>query len=426
MNEKSLRAAAESVLRANDRGGSTIPSAKLYPHQWNWDSAFAAIGWSHIDPRRAARELHMLLRGQWDDGLIPHIIFNPAAAHYEPGPKAWKTEGAVGAPKDALVSSITQPPVAATAARIVFERAGGDAEVVAELRDVASGLERWHRWFAETRDPGRHGVPCIVHPWESGLDNAPRWDAAMKRIEPGTVEYARKDDGIIAASQRPTRYDYDRYFFLVNERARHGFAPPRVETEPFLVHDVALAAILCRAERDLAVLAAELGVASSAKARAAALESAIQRHLFDEASGTYHDYDVLGRAPIRTDHVAMMLPLFAGIVPAASVERFCERLRDESAYATPFPIPTVPIGDPLFEAERYWRGPSWINVNWMMIEGLRLARKDALADDLTERTLQVVDRSGFYEYFDPRTGKGLGSADFSWSAALTLDLLARR
>ncbi|HVH45739.1 MAG TPA: hypothetical protein VM925_25475, partial [Labilithrix sp.] len=111
MNEKTLRASAEAVLQANDRGGYTIPSAKLYPHQWNWDSAFAAIGWAHLDPRRAARELHMLLRGQWKDGLVPHIVFNPAAAHYEPGPATWQTDGAPGAPTNAQASSITQPPV---------------------------------------------------------------------------------------------------------------------------------------------------------------------------------------------------------------------------------------------------------------------------------------------------------------------------
>jgi hypothetical protein len=367
----------------------------------------------------------MLLRGQWSDGLIPHIIFNPSAAHYEPGPKAWKTDGAHGAPKNARVSSITQPPVAATAARKVLARATGDAEVVTLLREVAIGLERWHRWFAETRDPSGNGVPCIVHPWESGLDNAPRWDEAMKRLEPGVVEYTRKDDTIVAANQRPTRYDYDRYFFLVNERARHGFAPPHVETEPLLVEDVAFAAILCRAERDLAAVCASLEIASNASARAAALESAIQRHLFDAGSGTYHDFDVLSRTPIRTDHAAMMLPLFAGIVPPSSVERFCERLEDASAYGTPFPIPTVPLGDPHFEPARYWRGPTWINVNWMIIEGLYDAGKRELASKLSEKTLALVDKNGFYEYFDPVTGSGLGSADFTWSAALTIDLLAR-
>src|SRR5690348_13332347 len=134
MDKRVLAADAARILHANDRGGSTVPSAKLYPHQWNWDSAFAAIGWSHLDPRRAARELAMLARGQWQDGLVPHILFDPASEHYQPGPAAWKTIGAPGAPADVRTSSITQPPVAATAARVVLERSGGDREVEAALR----------------------------------------------------------------------------------------------------------------------------------------------------------------------------------------------------------------------------------------------------------------------------------------------------
>ena len=67
---------------------------------------------------------------------------------------------------------------------------------------------------------------------ESGRDNAPRWDEAMKRIEPGAIEYRRVDNTIVDASQRPTRYDYDRYFFIVNERARLGFAPPQAPFWP--------------------------------------------------------------------------------------------------------------------------------------------------------------------------------------------------
>src|SRR5438128_8366886 len=95
---------AKRILAANDRGGYCVPSAKLYPHQWNWDSAFIAIGWAWIDPRRAVSELTTLARGQWDDGLIPHIIFSDAG-HYEPGPVQWKTIDAPGGPRGARASS---------------------------------------------------------------------------------------------------------------------------------------------------------------------------------------------------------------------------------------------------------------------------------------------------------------------------------
>lgn len=63
------------VLRENDRGNYTSP-ARLYPHQWLWDSAFIAIGLRHIDAERAAEEIASLVRGQWANGMIPNMIFN--------------------------------------------------------------------------------------------------------------------------------------------------------------------------------------------------------------------------------------------------------------------------------------------------------------------------------------------------------------
>lgn len=48
-----LRASAESVMRHNDTGSYSVPSRATYPHQWNWDSALAALGWAELDPARA-------------------------------------------------------------------------------------------------------------------------------------------------------------------------------------------------------------------------------------------------------------------------------------------------------------------------------------------------------------------------------------
>ena len=76
-------AQAQAILRANDRGGYTVPSARLYPFQWNWDSPLTAIGWGRFDLERAWREFEMLISGQWADGMIPHIIFHaPSDGYY--------------------------------------------------------------------------------------------------------------------------------------------------------------------------------------------------------------------------------------------------------------------------------------------------------------------------------------------------------
>lgn len=420
-----LRGRGEALLRANDRGGYTVPAASLYPHQWNWDSAFIAIGWRHIDPRRAAQELAMLLRGQWADGLIPHIIFR-SEGRYEPGPQTWQTIAAPGAPTSAAVSSITQPPVAATAARKVLERSGGDAAVEATLRAVAAGLERWHAWFAATRDPTNIGAVAIVHPWESGMDNAPRWDCAMARINPGTIHYRRIDNTVVDPAHRPTRYDYDRYFYIVNERARLGFAPPQPDTEPLLIADVAMTAMLCRAEQDLQWLERELKLSpGGAATRAARLAAALNAVHWDSERNAYRDFDVVSGKPIRVDHIANYLPLYAGVVPPARAREMIAQLEDPALYGAAWPLPTVPMRSPDFEPQRYWRGPTWINVNWLIVDGLRTSGFDAAATRLAARTVELVARSGFREYFDPQTGEGCGANDFAWTAALTIDLLDR-
>lgn len=68
---------AKGVLEGNWMGHATKPAPQLYPHQWSWDSAFIAIGYAHFDQDRAEKELRSLFRGQWSNGLLPHIVFNP-------------------------------------------------------------------------------------------------------------------------------------------------------------------------------------------------------------------------------------------------------------------------------------------------------------------------------------------------------------
>ncbi|MFZ0450951.1 MAG: hypothetical protein WAL98_17070 [Desulfatiglandaceae bacterium] len=40
---------AKRILEANWAGTYTKPSRGLYPHQWNWDSGFIAMGYAHYD-----------------------------------------------------------------------------------------------------------------------------------------------------------------------------------------------------------------------------------------------------------------------------------------------------------------------------------------------------------------------------------------
>ena len=92
-------------------------------------------------------------------------------------------------------------------------------------------------------------------------------------------------------------------------------------------------------------------------------------------------------------------------------------------FGTHFPIPSVPVNDQYFDYRRYWQGPTWVNTNWLIIDGLRRYGFDDHAEALRESTIDMVKQAGFYEYFSPLDGKPYGAPNFSWTAALVIDLL---
>jgi hypothetical protein len=171
------------------------PTDRLYPFQWNWDSAFVAMGWATFDKERAWRELERLVEGQWDDGMVPHIVFHAPSDDYFPGPDVWRTRHAIP------TSGITQPPVFATALRRVFEIARGPDAQARAARLYRCALAS-HDWWEKARDPEATGLVAILHPWESGMDNSPAWDEAMARLTiapttpiraPRHLAYRRRD-----------------------------------------------------------------------------------------------------------------------------------------------------------------------------------------------------------------------------------------
>jgi hypothetical protein len=138
---------AIAVLRENDRGRYTVPTKGLYPFQWNWDSCFTALGQSHYDLDRAWTEIETLFDHQWDDGMVPHMVFHEPAPAYFPGPDVWGTGRAVP------TSGITQLPIAGFAAEVLYRRSRCMAGLEQRARALLKKLDLWHAWFYRTRDP---------------------------------------------------------------------------------------------------------------------------------------------------------------------------------------------------------------------------------------------------------------------------------
>ena len=257
------------------------------------------------------------------------------------------------------------------------------------------------------------------------MDNSPRWDEALARVS-GGVTFERKDNRHRPADERPVAEHYQRYAQLVQLRADQSFAAPTEQSWPFLVLDVSLAAILLVAERDLASLGEALAIdqVSGAADRAERLEGAMLEHLYDSDSGRFHDIDRLSGEAVDVGALAAYLPLYAGLGGAKTVTALEAAMGDSRRLGSPFGLPTVEVSHERFEPRRYWRGPCWINTNWMLIRGLETLGRGDLAERIWQQSLELLFRSGFREYYDPTSGEGLRGENFAWSAALFLDLEA--
>jgi hypothetical protein len=412
--------AARAILRANDRGGYTVPNGRVYPFQWNWDSAFVALGFDGFDRDRAWTEIETLFRGQWEDGFLPHIIFWKDDPGYFPGPTVW------GTGRDPVTSGITQPPVAATMVRKLWERAktAGEGDAYRpRLEALFPKLVDWHRWFRDYRDFEERGLVVAMHPWETGRDNSPEWDVPGEVIDVSNVgDYVRRDTSHLDAKMRPTKLEYDRYLALVQYGRAQGWDHGRIKAgNPFRVADVGMSMILLRANRDLAALAEELGHGEEAKEIRAIVERSERgiHWLWNEEKQAWCSRDTITGRSSGLVTSTSFLSFYAGLKDKARDEATLGHL-DRIAGIVPYLMPSLDPEDPGFQMIRYWRGPVWAVVNYMIGTGLTEAGHSKWGDKVRRDTSTLIARNGFYEAFSPVDGTGSGGDDFSWTAAIWL------
>jgi hypothetical protein len=258
-----IAARAAYILRDNSTGLITRAAPALYPHQWSWDAGFNAIGLATVNLPRARLELDSLFTGQWRNGMVPHIVFDPAGdVPYWPGPAQWQcqrfNEDAPAAP---ATSGITDPPVHAIAVdRILAAAASAGARehetTLGWAAHLYPRLLAWHRFLARDRADKQTGLMTLFHGWESGTDNSPRWDVPYANVQVGQAMtgYTRTDRSHVAnAAQRPTDAEYDRYLWLVEEARQAGYDASLLrESGSFQVGDVLFTAIYAAASDLLA------------------------------------------------------------------------------------------------------------------------------------------------------------------------------
>ncbi len=421
------------VLKLNDLGGWTRPAPNLYPHQWLWDSCFIAIGRRHYNIKRAQKEIESLFRGQWDNGMVPNIVYGKDLYYAD---NVWDSRRSPNAPRDVATSGITQPPMIATAITKI-----GELMPVVERRKWYAKMYpkvlAYHEWLYRERDPHGEGLVELVHPWESGLDNTPPWmHEIRKKVVPlwirtihtlkldVIIELIRKDTRHVSATERTTTVEQLTLYSIARFLRRKRYDSDKILPHAsVLVEDLTFNCILIHANRELINIATELNMTlpgwlwERMKKAPHALEL-----LWNESHQQYFSRNAQTFKLITEPSIAAFMPLYAGTISKHKAQQLVDLLKNKS-YDLLFPVPTAPKNSRYFQPKRYWQGPTWINTNWLIIEGLRSYDFHKEADALRLRSLELVRQHGSYEYFNPLDGSPAGIHPFSWTAALTIDLL---
>lgn len=379
MTAAAVVAEAERVLRQNwqvgERAGVPYsysqPSPGRYPWQWYWDSCFAAIVWRRFDRERARAELESLLAAQRPNGFIGHTIF------WNRSVSPLRSLFYNVASRRSFQTETIQPPLLAWAWRIAV----GDPR---EEQRIAAHMD----WLAANRDLDGDGLLWIVQPDESGLDASPKFEPVWGRRANGKLGFP----------------------LLVRRNRGVGFNASRVREHGWPV--------LCEP-----LVNTMWSLSLQALGRPSATPALIER-LWDERRGLFIDEAQPGDIRPAALTWASLAPLALPDLPEAIGRRLIEEhLLNREEFLTPVAPPSVAASEPSYEPDggrgpirRYWRGPTWINSAWLVWLGMRRLGYEAEAQQLADGVIGAVAREGLREYYDPRSGKGLGAVDFAWSA----------
>jgi hypothetical protein len=351
--------------------GFTVPNRRKYPWQWLWDSCFHAIAWSALGDARCRAELESLFSLQLRNGFLPHM-------GYQTDPRRalvlWHSEGR---------SDITQPPMYGHALSVLAARGFR----VEHLYDQATAALRY--LFEQRRDPGS-GLIRVLHPWESGCDDSPRWDGWDSR----------------RFSER--RWNRRKRALVRSIVLKDGAAWSNPQFE---VASAGFSALVAFNARELAGLTADETLIDLA----AALSEAIDARWIDERR-TWSDVLVSGAgngAAART-----LDGLFAALVSADDrrVETAFAQLFDAGGFWRPYGPSGVAADEPAYQPRRYWRGDAWPQeIYLLMVAAQRGGRADA-AGRLAERLVFGCTSSCFAERWNPETGRALGAIPQGWAA----------
>jgi len=414
--------------RTNELGGKvytyTVPSPISYPFQWFWDSCFHAIILTRLgDLDQAKAEIESLLAWQDKDGFMAHIIFwDTTKMELHP----WHWNWLETKPFFSFLPFMPKPRISAEIQSPVIAQAVEQIANVSQdklwLKKVLPKLALYYDWLEKYRDADQDSLITIIASFESGLDQSPAYDPVLG-LNPEKPPTAKE---ILKRNKQVSLW-----------HSLIGYHPKLIlALEKFLVEDVLVNSIYAQGLTSLARLMESCGQIEEAKRfknRAKKVTAALLAKCWDEKAGFFWNLYSKKEKQAKVKTIIGLMPLIIEDLPKEVAKRLVEEhLLNTNEFFLPFPIPSVARDEKTFSpsgvekdgsASPLWRGTTWINTNWFIIQGLRQHGYTELANELSQKTIQLVARHGFREYYDPITGEpGPKSAEnFGWSA-LVVDL----
>jgi len=373
---------------------------EMHYHQWFWDSCFHIIVMTQFKVELAIREFETLLSCQTDDGFIPHIIFwkwrlMDVFQYF----KSWRKEIH---PRYRFFTAEIQPPVIGIALKRIYDKTGS----IEFLKKYLPRVQKYFDYLKEKRDLDKNSLISVITPMESGMDMAPQFDIPFGNYD-NSPAVTKGRIGAVLGEYRKVKWDIQRIF----------------ELDLFNFEDVAVNTIYALSLECLAELWSLLDKKEAERVRRhyrQVREKILDKYWDEEHKifyGRYHKGGKEYRVRIKT--ISSLFPLCLDI-PEEYVDRLIEHMTDTNEFWLDYPIPSVAKDEesfgPLTDTRYIWRGTTWINTNWFIAKGLLRHGRKELYEKLKSKTLELIDKHGFCEYYDPFTGDpGEAMRNFGWS-----------
>lgn len=342
---------------------------------WAWDSWKHAVGLAFYNTELAKKQVNAMYHFQDSTGFIADCVFRDT--RIEPHNL-----------RD------TKPPLSAWAVAAIYKQ---DQDLTF-LKNIYPKLKKYHYWWYQYRDHDNDGLceygstdgSLVAAKWESGMDNAIRFDNAK---------------------------------MLKNKTNAYSLDQESVDLNAYLYAEKTFLATLAKA------LQLEKDIVQYTKEQKE-LGEKIRTQFYDQEAGWFYDTSLDGSVFIKGEGSEGWIPLWANVASPEQAQKVRDKMMQPTTFFTKVPFQTMSADHPKFNPlHGYWRGPNWLDQAYFGVKGLQ---NYGYTTDALKATKTILDGAqgvlekgpSIRENYHPITGEGLNAHNFSWSAAHIIMLLS--